>query len=117
LNAAVEMRIEAAPRWERYVSVVEEPDSLLAETTAVTRERIVTAIQFPQPYDVVPDSEVWDELEPWEATYWKTLPHGVRLRRRMRPLPHEEVWRRAGGLKRWSEQREELAKFQRWHAP
>jgi hypothetical protein len=29
---------------------------------------------------VVPGSEHWDVLQPWQATYWKELPVGHRLR-------------------------------------
>lgn len=28
----------------------------------------------------IPGTEAWDVLEPWQATYWKTLPRGYRVR-------------------------------------
>ena len=28
----------------------------------------------------IPGTEVWEVLEPWQVTYWKTLPRGYRLR-------------------------------------
>jgi hypothetical protein len=103
------------PRWDRFVTIVEDPEAFVAETTAMTRERIAAISDFPQSYEAIRGSDQWDELAPWEATYWKTLPHGVRLRRRMGPLSQEEAWRRAGGLKLWSEQRTELAMLLRCH--
>ena len=81
----------ALPRWDRFVTVVEDPEAFVVETTAMTRERVAAVSDFPQFYEAIPGSDEWDELAPWPATYWKALPQGVRLRRRMRPLPQEEV--------------------------
>jgi hypothetical protein len=30
-------------------------------------------------YVLLTDTMIWDELEPWQATYWKTLPHAYHL--------------------------------------
>ena len=29
---------------------------------------------------LIPETEIWDELEPWQATYWKNLPKAHRVR-------------------------------------
>jgi len=59
------------------------------------QEPQVAVSDCPQIYEAIPGSDEWNELAPWPATYWKALPQGVRLRRRMRPLPQEEVCPRA----------------------
>lgn len=34
----------------------------------------------------IPGTEVWEELEPWKPTYWKTLPFGYRVRYKARQM-------------------------------
>ncbi|WP_155968903.1 hypothetical protein [Kamptonema formosum] len=37
----------------------------------------------------IPSTEVWDIIEPWQATYWKTLPRAYRVRYQARErVPH-----------------------------
>ena len=30
-------------------------------------------------FKIDPATAVWEELTPWQATYWKTLPHGYQV--------------------------------------
>ena len=71
------------PHWERYIS-----DSVFAEPRE--GEIIGSDRDLVEQYDslshqdseisVVPGSKHWDVLRPWQATYWKELPVGHRLR-------------------------------------
>jgi hypothetical protein len=97
------------PDWTRYV----DAGYGLEEGEIIAREREVVAQYFGWEHYywrnvVIPGSERWDVLEPWHATYWKTLPLGHRVRfRYLRgvtrpyeiPPPEVEVWFR--DLENW----------------
>lgn len=76
----------AQVRWDRYVDdhYLEERGGtngweLISTNESLLREFV--AVFFPAMHvDFIPGSEQWDSLEPWEATYWKTLPKGYRVR-------------------------------------
>lgn len=57
-----------------------------SEIICTDRTLIEKHLQFSSLNDLVPISgtEVWDVLEPWKATYWKTLPKGYRVRYQFR---------------------------------
>ena len=71
------------PHWERYISdsVYAEPQE--GEIIGSDRD-LVEQYDSLSDYDsgisVVPGSKRWDVLRPWQATYWKELPVGHRLR-------------------------------------
>jgi hypothetical protein len=70
------------PDWDRFVDEGWGIDPYEGEISAPTRELVEKHLSFQDigNYRVCPGSEVWDILSPWEATYWKTLPMGHRLR-------------------------------------
>jgi hypothetical protein len=71
------------PHWERYISdwVYAEPQE--GEIIGSDRdlvEQYDSLSQYDSDISVVPGSKHWDVLRPWQATYWKELPVGHRLR-------------------------------------
>lgn len=91
------------PQWERYISssVYAEPQE--GETIGSDRalvEQYELLSRYDSEVSVIPGSEQWDVLRPWQATYWKELPLGHRLRfkyewverRPERPNPEIEKW-------------------------
>lgn len=71
------------PNWERYIcdSVYAEPQE--GETIGSDRglvEQYDLLSRYDSEISVVPGSKHWDVLRPWQATYWKELPVGHRLR-------------------------------------
>lgn len=71
------------PDWNRYVySDVGLDDG---QTIAMDRclvEQYEYFSRYGSDISIIAGSEQWDVLEPWQATYWKTLPIGHRLRYR-----------------------------------
>lgn len=45
----------------------------------------------------------WDGVQPWQATYWKTLPTGYRVRFRCNPEPkqHDDALRMMCDMRAW----------------
>ena len=39
----------------------------------------------------MPETIVWTEVSPWQATYWKQLPHGHRVQFKHRERNDDEV--------------------------
>ncbi len=79
--------------WQAYLSktpraVLECMDrSSLPTWQGMLHDRALYAPAAVKPYRqrcsdylVVPGSEKWEELSPWQATYWKALPRGNRVR-------------------------------------
>ncbi|RPI78200.1 MAG: hypothetical protein EHM41_26000 [Chloroflexi bacterium] len=75
----------AAPTWQRFIDLSFQP--LEASTTEIGQgicadrgrlERYVDGLSYT---GITIDSStmVWDELIPWQATYWKTLPRGYQV--------------------------------------
>ena len=82
-QGAARWEAQACPDWSRYLDesfgydpnegeAITSTQSLLADWLARQRD---LGIETP-----LPGSETWDILKPWRATYWKTLPHGHRIR-------------------------------------
>jgi len=71
------------PHWERYIydSVYAEPQEgeIIGSDRALV-EQYDSLIHYDSEISVVPGSKRWDVLRPWQATYWKELPVGHRLR-------------------------------------
>ena len=71
------------PHWERYIcdSVYGEPRE--GEIIGSDRDLVEQCDSLSRHYSeisVVAGSKHWDVLRPWQATYWKELPVGHRLR-------------------------------------
>lgn len=72
----------AAPNWGRFIDVGYLWDERVGEFCAASEEPLRRYLGYVHHfgYRVHPGSERWDILEPWQATYWKSLPYGHRLR-------------------------------------
>ena len=71
------------PHWERYIhdSVYAEPrEGEIIGSDRDLVERYDALSWHSSDISVVPGSRHWDVLRPWQATYWKELPVGHRLR-------------------------------------
>jgi hypothetical protein len=111
---------EARPLWDRFIGSwvsgdwqVKEPRE--EETLAASRERILGFAAFANDWEPVADTQCWDDVIPWQATYWKTLPRGVRLRQRVRHVPFGERVALAGGIVAWRRLMAECEAYRRWH--
>jgi len=69
----------AKPDWSRFLdeSAGLDPDEV--EVEGPDRDRVASHLRRHTLWAVVPDSERWETLIPWQATYWKTIPHGYRV--------------------------------------
>lgn len=74
----------AAPRWDRYLSEESDPDSRTGWITCQDRfhlRRHLDERQFVILDRIITHDTIQiEEIGPWEATYWKRLPHGYRAR-------------------------------------
>lgn len=73
----------AQPHWERYISdfVYAEPrEGQIIGSDRDLVEQYDSMSQHNSDISVIPGSKHWDVLRPWQATYWKELPVGHRLR-------------------------------------
>ncbi len=71
------------PHWERYIydSVYAEPrEGEIIGSDRDLVEQYDSLSRYYSEVSVVPGSKHWDVLRPWQATYWKELPVGHRLR-------------------------------------
>lgn len=83
----------ARPEWDRYVSCDGESDEdpTITEVVASSEKslkRYMASVEHETPIEA--GSRIYDELRPWQATYWKTLPTGFRCRyryQRVEPTP------------------------------
>lgn len=76
----------AAPEWDEFIDEGSLYDESLGrevtELICTTRERLEWYLKCGHPsLSQIDPSLIWrDVLEPWEATYWKTLPKAHRVR-------------------------------------
>ncbi|NJP06974.1 MAG: hypothetical protein HC837_15820 [Chloroflexaceae bacterium] len=79
------------PHWDKYVDesyMVDTSDfpdpqegQITANHRALAEEYLAAVKQYRSPVCcIVPGSEVWEILEPWSVTYWKSLRQGYRVR-------------------------------------
>lgn len=71
------------PQWDRYISDGVYADPQEGEVIGSDRdlvEKYHSLSRYNSEVAVVSGSERWDVLRPWQATYWKELPVGHRLR-------------------------------------
>lgn len=53
---------------------------IISSSKTATANKLAMTKHFQQPfYRILPETEVWDTIEPWHATYWKILPIGHRV--------------------------------------
>ncbi len=74
----------AAPRWEEHIDVEETGDGGVetGEYGSMNLDRLrryIDGLHY-LGVNIIPDTLKWDIVEPWEATYWKTLPRAHRAR-------------------------------------
>ena len=95
----------ASPNWDYYIEEgfepLEEVNYELGELICSVKSNLDNFFKSLcyYNYDVEKESIQWDILEPWEATYWKELPMGYRVRfkcseKEINPLhkPIEPSW-------------------------
>jgi hypothetical protein len=72
----------AAPDWDRFLDIGIGMPEDGGEFIGASEKRLrrYLALVHHQGYRVVPGSEQWDVVRPWQATYWKELPAGHRVR-------------------------------------
>ncbi|WP_019500749.1 hypothetical protein [Pseudanabaena sp. PCC 6802] len=76
------------PQWEQYFSwpLGIEPvnEGEIVCGSREVGENLISMIHLLSPgnsrLEVIPGTVMWETLTPWEATYWKTLPIGYRIR-------------------------------------
>ncbi|MEH1938892.1 MAG: hypothetical protein V7L01_01565 [Nostoc sp.] len=75
------------PDWSHFASIIfsntESEEIDLEEVICPSKqfiEKYLSIDCYVSPVIHVPGTEVWDVLSPWQATYWKTLPRGYRVR-------------------------------------
>jgi hypothetical protein len=77
------------PQWERYITASQYFDPQEVEIIGSDRqmvEKYDSLSDYSMSVSVVAGSKQWDVLEPWEATYWKVLPLGHRVRFSYEPV-------------------------------
>lgn len=116
LSASGGARWEAVtqPDWDRYLyaGFGTDPD----EGEIITADRAIAARYLsilPLFTDMtpVPDSQTWDILQPWSATYWKTRPVGHRVQFRYTSTPADLPRQTPPDVTAWVEQ------LYRWYTP
>ena len=69
------------PQWERYLTDWVYADPREGEIVGSDVRMVKKCVSLSVPgVSVVPGSKHWDVLKPWQATYWKVLPLGHRVR-------------------------------------
>jgi hypothetical protein len=98
------------PNWDRYVDSSLGIDPYEGEIIATTRELAEKHLWYPDEDCLIHSgSEVWEVLSPWQATYWKTLPVGHRVRFEYEPI-EETFWN-----EQIQRQREEYWALAKWY--
>jgi hypothetical protein len=72
------------PQWERYLTAWVSADPWEGEIVGSDLRMVKKDVSFSDYLmlggSIVPGSKRWDVLKPWQATYWKVLPKGHRVR-------------------------------------
>jgi hypothetical protein len=84
----------AAPDWDRYINAWTSSEGEVNEYFCATKWRLEKYLSLVHllEIEVLPESVVWDEVRPWQATYWKLLPHGHRVQFVHRDIRHPEEY-------------------------
>lgn len=97
----------AAPDWNRYLSLC-LPFSGSGEYIGATEWRLRKYLDLVHHLDIQvhPATVAWDVVQPFEATYWKTLPLGYRV---------SFEFERTESLADWSKVPHEVMSLQLWY--
>jgi hypothetical protein len=102
------------PDWRRYIygayTIDPHEGEIIAQDRAVV-ETYLACLPYVTDTIVEPTSLTWDVLEPWHATYWKTLPIGHRVRFRYTSLDSNEPRIVPPDMAQW------LERMQQWYTP
>lgn len=112
----------ARPRWGRFIDSstggCDEHGLIASETFAMTRLRILRFEQLCNPvigHEPIAGTQTWEDLAPWRATYWKTLPRGTCLREQARIVKRLPKCCSRAEFENWQVKRRRLEEFTRWH--
>ena len=110
----------SAPQWNRYLTGQGWPDEdseqIMSADKRVLDEYLALYPYINSEVDIIPTSIIHDIEEPWQATYWKTLPrgHGIRFRYTWKEEDTNPSWKtteaRIHAQAQWSA-------LQRWYTP
>ena len=98
------------PHWERYISdsaYLEPQEGEIIGSDRDLVEQYDSLSHYNSEISAVPGSKRWDVLRPWQATYWKELPMGHRLRFEYEwversPEPTDaKIWERFKEIHNW----------------
>jgi len=106
------------PQWERYITAGVYADPQEGEVIGSDRqlvEKYDSLSDYVTDISVIAGSRRWDVLEPWQATYWKELPLGHRLRFKyeVKELPINDPAYR----EKCKEVSEEFNEMKKWYTP
>lgn len=103
------------PQWERYLTAWVYADPLEGgEITGSDRQMVEKYDSLSHYYlgvSAVPGSKLWDVLEPWQATYWKVLPLGHRVRFRYESVEISPEQKSDPAVLEW------LKEIHNWYTP
>jgi hypothetical protein len=102
------------PRWERYVCgwVSGEPqEGEIVGSDRTLVEKYDSLSHYVWDISVVADSRRWEVLQPWQATYWKTLPLGHRVRFSFEWVERPPEWKTDAMISEW------LKEIHNWYTP
>ena len=94
----------ASPDWSKFLNI-ENFDCpgqglLVGATKNIVEKFLALDCFLAVSYKHIPGTEVWQVLEPWPATYWKTLPRGYQVAYKNHPANFlEEHFQKAFELK------------------
>lgn len=104
----------SAPDWARYLDVEDDATAQIQEVRGANLDVVRHYVSL-QPYmthtAVVAGSEQWAALNPWEATYWKTLPKGHKVRFSYQALEDSDLPDTPQDVTQW------LSSIQNWYSP
>ena len=98
--------------WGKFFSSWPNSATNECTLTASVREPIEIALQLreiaPEP---IAGTLLWDLVQPWQATYWKVLPRGNRLRYRYGNWTHGRDFRDEEEVRHWEKLRQAFAPY------
>lgn len=102
------------PQWERYIAAWVYADPQEGEIVGSDRtlvEKYDSLSEYVWDISVVADSRRWDVLQSWQATYWKTLPLGHRVRFSFEWVERPPEWKTDAVVSEW------LKEINNWYTP
>jgi len=96
-NGGANWEAFASPNWKRFIDHSHSYDDNGNErhtVHAANREllqRIFDGLHY-EGVTPMPETVVWTEISPWQATYWKKLPQGCRLEFASAPRTPSFMW-------------------------